>query len=248
MAVTTTAANGLFLSVAGGTVTGALTVTGSIVSPSVSQSGTTSRLTLCGGNNAESSGTLYVYGNGHATQAGDLEYYAGTVRQLFFDLSADTWNINGSTSVQNLGIYSGVGSSSTPFSMRRDQASITRAILSNNSSTSASAYAQASLVSDAGDFNIGAYSVAGGASVELNSQAGFTAGITIKASAGQVILNSNGGSTIRATSGGVGILSIGGFGNNASASGPVGTVVGKIRVTDGSANWIGYLPVYDAIT
>lgn len=91
MAVTTTAANGLFLSVAGGTITGALTVSDGIVSPSVAQSGTASKLTFCGGNNAESSATIYLYGNGHASQAADIEAYSASERVLFYDQSASTW-------------------------------------------------------------------------------------------------------------------------------------------------------------
>lgn len=39
-----------------------------------------------------------------------------------------------------------------------------------------------------------------------------------------------------------------GVGNSATATGPVGTVVKKIEVFDGSGNSLGFIPVYDTIT
>lgn len=278
------------------------------------------------------SGTSPITGSGAATQ---IAYFSSANAIT----GTAGFTFDGTTVIAPaIGIYSGVGTASTPFSVRRDNAGITRAILASNQSASGSAYAQASLASDAGDFNIDAISVAGGAVVEIRCDAGFTAGMNIRPAAGalklqvgattyatassgtlaigtattitnssgphltivdggtfgtnadphiqfndfagaggqvgfyngasndlylrnsratgdtivsalqQVILNSGGGNTFRATAGGVAISSIAGFGNNAAASGPVGNVVGKIRVTDGSGSYIGYLAVYDAIT
>lgn len=165
-----------------------------------------------------------------------------------------TASVSGTATIGTVAATSGVAvsggsvTSSTIISATKSQNSLTRSIVAGNSNAGSSAYAQASITSDAGDFNISATSTAGGADVQLRSEAGFTAGISIVAAAGQVILNSGGGNTLRATAGGVAIASIAGFGNSAAASGPVGNVVGKVRVTDGSGSYIGYLPVYDAIT
>lgn len=87
MAVATTVANGGYLSAAGGGLYGT-TATADV---SVYRGGTTGTLTFSGGNNPESSATLRLYGNGHASQAADIEAYSASERVVFYDQSASTW-------------------------------------------------------------------------------------------------------------------------------------------------------------
>lgn len=99
-----------------------------------------------------------------------------------------------------LGIGTGTGNTTNMLNIRKDQNSVTRAILSNQN-TGSSAYSKLTVASDGGDFDLIANSVAAGASTQLTSASGFTNGLEInQLGTNPVKIKTNG--TTRVTVGG----------------------------------------------
>lgn len=138
--------------------------------------------------------------------------------------SAGAWTLGASGGTENhlinghLGINA-AASSLNIFVARKDQASVTRSFLINTSA-SASAYVRHTLNTDAGDFNIDAYSTAGGAVAAIATDSTFTGGFNISAGGNNTLrLKTN--STDAITISGAQVIGLNGPTTITNSSGPI---------------------------
>jgi hypothetical protein len=136
-----------------------------------------------GGGGTGDASRLAIYGHDHATKADVTEFYSyNTLTGSVSAAGGWTLGESGGSAVHRvhgvLGIGSAAGSTANVLNVRRDQNSATRGLLVNYD-TGASAYSRFTVSSDAGDVNLDAYSVAGGAVAGLAVDAAFTGGLDI---------------------------------------------------------------------